>query len=103
MDLFAICVVADMPGPRNMRAVRGVSSYKFAYSNKKVVCSDPNILWLYPKKLYKLPRHPPMTLICFDALAEFKNTSLSSLKTSKVNRTLPGGDKVGRHAVHTRP
>ena len=31
-----------MSGPRNMHAVRDVSSYQFAYSNEKVVSSDPN-------------------------------------------------------------
>ena len=30
-----------MPGPRNMHAVREVGSY-YAYSNEKVVRSDPN-------------------------------------------------------------
>ena len=32
-----------MPGPRNMLAVRDVSSYQFNYSNEKVLSSDPNI------------------------------------------------------------
>ena len=32
-----------MPGPRNMHAIRDVSSYQFAYSKEKVVSSDPNI------------------------------------------------------------
>ena len=31
-----------MPGPRNMHAVRNVSSYKFAYSDEEAVSSNPN-------------------------------------------------------------
>ena len=31
-----------MPGPRNMYAVRDVSSYKFVYSDGEVVSSNPN-------------------------------------------------------------
>ena len=31
-----------MPGPRNMHAVRDVSSYYFAYTKEKVVSSDSN-------------------------------------------------------------
>ena len=31
-----------MPGLRNMHAVRDISSYQFAYSDEKVVSSDPN-------------------------------------------------------------
>ena len=31
------CTAAFMPGPSNMRAVRSISSYKFAYSNEKVL------------------------------------------------------------------
>ena len=31
-----------MPGPRNMHAVRDVSSYKFAHSDDIVVSSNPN-------------------------------------------------------------
>ena len=30
-----------MPGPTNMHKVRDVNSYKFAYSDKEVVSSNP--------------------------------------------------------------
>ena len=31
-----------MPGPRNMHAVRDVSSYQFVYSDEEVVSINPN-------------------------------------------------------------
>ena len=31
-----------MKGPRNMHAVRDVSSYQFACSDEEVISSDPN-------------------------------------------------------------
>ena len=41
-DWFAFCMAAFMPGPSNTRAVRGVSSYKYAYIQEKVLCRDPD-------------------------------------------------------------
>ena len=54
-----------------MCAVRDVSSYKFACSNEKVVCSGPNIKWLNSENTYQLPWRLLTTLICFQALGEF--------------------------------
>ena len=35
-------MAAFMPGARNIHAVRDVTAYQFAYSNEKLVSSDPN-------------------------------------------------------------
>ena len=40
---FVLCMAAFMSGLGNMREITGVSSCKFAYSNKKVISSDYNI------------------------------------------------------------
>ena len=107
--VFAFRMAVVMPGPSNMRAVRGVSSYKFAYSNDEVISSGSNILLPNPGNTYQLHWRPPTTLICFEALAELNGYKSVWFKNAygdnRANKTLTARDKFGRHvvAMNTRP
>ena len=82
-------MAAFMPESSNMRAIRGVSSYKFDYSNKKVV---------NPEDTYELPWRPPETLICIQALAEFNEYKSVYFKSGK--KVKSGQMRLCQHAIN---
>ena len=64
-----------------MRTVRDVSSYKFAYSYKKVVSSSPNITGLIVKIHINYLNALPQFCYAFKHLLNLTDKNLFSLRT----------------------